>query len=353
MNELREQIIRLAALLATVVLLLVGATVVTGSTILDLAERYVLPLEACLRLGAAGELSSCKDLLNAYFVLMLSALAFAIPFKVKFFNVGVEGQSLGGSTLLFLALYFFGEFAAAAGSVVGTLAALAVAAAGGALVGLIPYALWRFFGINGVVSTLITNLFLAAAVAGGLSIGGLMDTNNQGVQSISLPAEILRKLGYTTFYGLIEAPAFFVLFFSTVITLFLFWRTRIGLFSDAVGNNPRASKVIGLDVAQVTASTVFIGLAFGGVVGLLYTLENGRVSLDYFRNIGFEGIGVAVFGGCRPFGMIVSGFFIALWRLFGNELQMLGLPAEFTLVGFGLFIISAILLESAGSRWIR
>src|SRR5205085_2205461 len=163
-------------------------------------------------------------------------LAFAIPFKVKFFNVGVEGQSLGGSALLFFSLYLFGETLVQAGNIVGTLIAVSVAAAGGALVGVIPYVLWRYLNIHGVVSTLITNLFIAAAVTGGLSVGGLMDAHNEGVQSISLPADIVHELGYKTFYGLIEAPAFFILFAVTAIALLVFWRSRIGLFSDGVGN---------------------------------------------------------------------------------------------------------------------
>lgn len=339
--------VRICALIATLAMLLAGASyLVENKGPLDLAYLYLLPVSSC-----ATDTASCKDLLNTYFILMLSALAFAIPFKVGFFNVGVEGQSLGGSTLVFVVLYFAGDGVAHGGSLLGSLLAVGLACGGGVLGGAVPFLLWRNFGINGVVSTLISNLFITVAVAGGLSGAGLMDQHNPGVQSISLQSSLLKQLSHETFHGLIEAPVFFLLLVGIIGAIWLFWQTRIGLFGDAIGHNERAAKVIGLDVVRISRLAVFTGFALGGVVGLLYTLENGRVTLDYFRNIGFEGIGVAVFGGYRPVGMIIAGFLIALWRIFGNELQIIGLPAELTLIGFGMFILFALIIELGLSKW--
>src|SRR2546423_731690 len=91
-------IIRVGALVATLAMLLIGASyLVVNEGFLELVRLYLLPIASC-----ATDQTACKDLLNTYFILMLSALAFAIPFKVGFFNVGVEGQSLSGSTLVFI-----------------------------------------------------------------------------------------------------------------------------------------------------------------------------------------------------------------------------------------------------------
>jgi branched-chain amino acid transport system permease protein len=102
----------------------------------------------------------------------------------------------------------------------------------------------------------------------------------------------------------------------TVLT-YLLQRTRMGRQIRAVAENPRAARILGVDVDRVISWSFFISSSLGGAAGVLFGLAFNSISPDVGRSVELKGLAVIILGGMGSVtGAVIAGFALGLVEVF-------------------------------------
>ena len=90
--------------------------------------------------------------------------------------------------------------------------------------------------------------------------------------------------------------------------------TQVGRGLRAVAENPRAARLLGLDVDRMISLTLVISSALGGLAGILFGVALGDISPYIGRdNVEVRGLAVIVLGGMGSIpGAVVGGYLLGL-----------------------------------------
>lgn len=239
--------------------------------------------------------------------LILSALAFAIPFRAGVFNIGAEGQIIAGAC----GAAIIGHQVSLPGWLLLPLCML-VGMVCGALSAWPAAWLYRRFGVNEIVTTLMLNyivLLLCNMVVREFFMATL--PNGQPTQTIATPA-IYPDAMFSRFIPTSDANTSIVLsLVIAVIGAVVLLRSHFGYTLSAVGDSPKFSEFAGLSVNRVRYWSLLVS---GAVAGLIGALEVQGVLGKYvdgaFTGFGFNGILVSLIGLNNPVGLIASGLFM-------------------------------------------
>jgi simple sugar transport system permease protein len=144
---------------------------------------------------------------------------------------------------------------------------------------------------------------------------------------------------------------FILVILATIFVWYILNRSGIGFRFRAVGENPNAARVAGINVKNVY---IFAMLMSGGLIGLagasqvLGTTTSG-FSAGVDAGIGFDAITVALLGRSRPWGVFFSGILFGALKAGGYTMQASqGVPIDIILV-----VQSVIVLLIAAPPLVR
>ncbi len=306
--------------------------------VLSASGAHPLPALTALVAGAAGDRFALTDTVLKTCPLLLTGLAVALAFRCGFWNIGAEGQLLVGA----LAATTVGGAAHAAPFPLPVLAALAGAAAAGALWAAIAALLRIARGVNEIVATIMLN-FIAARVLGWAVHGPLMEAAARYPQSDPVPATaLLPVIAGRVHAGVLLAVAL------AVVVWFLLFRTVIGFGWRAVGDNPRAARVAGLSPARALLTAVLASGALAGLAGGVEVLGvTGRLFEQFSGGQGYTAIAVALLGRLHPGGVAVAAlFFGALAAGSGAMQRVAGVSAVFVAIIQAGTLLALIAIEA-------
>lgn len=267
--------------------------------------------------------------------LILTGLTFAIGVRGGLFNIGAEGQM------------FMGAVAAVAVSLVAMppgihiLASIFAGMLAGALWSLPASALKISRGIHEVISTIMLN-WIALYLGMYLIIDWLGDPQ-RAEKSISAAhtARLPHMMSGTSLtYALVVAVLF------ALIIYFVVWKTTLGFEVRVVGENPGAANYAGIDQSFTINSTFILGGMAAGLAGALQIIGHPPTfaiyaDLSTVRNLGFDGIGVALIGRNHPIGVIFAAIFFAGLNVGARTMQITsGVPLEMVRIIQGVIIIA-------------
>jgi simple sugar transport system permease protein len=223
------------------------------------------------------------------FALLLSvSMALIVSFKMKFWNLGGNGQILMGGLAAIACSYYLG------GKIDGTLLILISVVASilaGAIWAVIPAickALWNtneslFTLMLNYIAVGLVNLFIAIWVKGG---SGILNPLAHG----HLP-EIGNKYLLIILFGII---------ITTIITIYLKY-SKHGYELSVVGDSQNTARYIGINVKKVIIRTLCLSGAICGLVGLLLTMGTSySISSETAANRGFTAIMTTWLANCNP-----------------------------------------------------
>lgn len=257
-----------------------------------------------------------------------------------------------GATVVILA----GGFDLSAGAVValaGVCAALVVESTGnvglglsagigvGVLVGVLNGAAIGYLKISPLIVTL-----------GALNAGrGLALVAADGAAVYSFPSWF-SEIGTLRFLGLPVLTWFaFVLF---LLVAGILRHTTLGLDIYAVGGNPRAARLSGVDVARTRLIAFTISGALAGVAGMMLCARTGggEPTAGYLYEL--EAIAAVVLGGAALAGgegkLWRSMLGILLLTIIGNGLNIVGVHAHWKGVFIGVILVVAAAIDAARRR---
>jgi simple sugar transport system permease protein len=246
-------------------------------------------------------------------ILIMTALAAAIPFTARLWNVGGEGQmTVGAVAAAVLGIVLPGTWSPwllvpliMLGSVVA-----------GALYGAIPGWLKARFDASEIVTSLMLN-FVAASLAAWVIFDVYPEGFVQRTEAIHANAELPRPIE-----GSLVDIGILIALITAVIAWFVMRHTNFGFSVRAIGANDSASRLAGIRTDRVTVRTFLLAGAFAGLAGSLVVQGRDHSLLqDFSANLGFLGIGVALVARLHPLWIIASATFFAILRVGSNSLQ--------------------------------
>ena len=255
--------------------------------------------------GAFGSRYDFGNTLTKMTPLLLTGLGVAIAFRTRLWNIGGEGQFLAGT----LAASAVGAYRlhGLPAPVLIPLLLTAGALAGAFWAGL---AGWMRVarGVPEVISTIMLNFIAAQLVSYLVGFGGPMQE-----ASHSQPASETLPPNATLPSDLPNSPVHLglavALLAAVVVAVFLSV-TRGGFAIRAVGANPEASRVAGINVERTQMTAMLWSGALCGLAGAVELSGSiGSFSTDYTPGYGFTAVAVALLGRLNPWGIVGAALF--------------------------------------------
>ena len=316
----------------------VALALVASVAVLSASGAHPVPALTALVAGAAGDRFALTDTVLKTCPLLLTGLAVALAFRCGFWNVGGEGQLLIGA----LVATAVGGATRGAPFPLPLVAALAGAAAAGALWAGVAALLRITRGVNEIVATIMLN-FVAARLLGWAVHGPLMEAAARYPQSDLVPtAALLPMLAGRVHAGVALAAVL------AVAGWFVLFRTTVGFGWRAVGDNPRAAHVAGLSPARALLTAVLASGALAGLAGGVEVLGvTGRLFEQFSGGQGYTAIAVALLGRLHPAGVAIAAlFFGALAAGSGAMQRVAGVSAVFVAIVQAGTLLALIAIEA-------
>ena len=259
------------------------------------------PLEffRALFAGAFGSSRRIWLLLQDTALLLGVAVALVPAFKMKFWNLGGNGQILIGCLAAISCMFYLGGKIPDALLIVIMTVASAVA---GAVWGVLPAIFKAKFNTNESLFTLMLNYIATGLVSMFITIW---------VKSGSGVLEPLSSGNFPDLFGNKYLLTVLV-FFTLAVLMYVYLKyTKHGYEIAVVGDSPNTAKYIGINVGRVIIRTMVISGALCGIVGLF--LAGGihhTISTASANNMGFTAIMATWLASFNPLIMIGTCFFI-------------------------------------------
>jgi ABC-type uncharacterized transport system permease subunit len=295
--------------------------------------------------GFLAGIKPLTDTLTYATPLIVAGLGVGLAFRVGMFNIGGQGQMLVAAGAAGWA-----AFALDLPPVVHLLVAVIFGLVAGAIWGGIVGLLKARTGAHEVIVTIMLNYVAVYLISFLLRTPGALQapgSNNPKTPAMKETAIFPDLLGpqFNLHAGFITAIA------ATIFVWWLLNRSSLGFQFRAVGENPNAALVAGINVKNVYVYTMLIA---GGLVGLagvnqvLGTVTTG-FSSGIDAGIGFDAITVALLGRSRPVGIFIAGILFGAFKAGGFSMQAAeGIPIDIVLV-----VQSVIVLFIAAPPLVR
>ncbi|MDR6973209.1 ABC transporter permease [Leifsonia shinshuensis] len=268
--------------------------------------------------------------------LIVSGLGVALAFRVGLFNIGGQGQ-----ILIAAAASAWVGFSFDLPPVVHLVLAIVAGIVGGAIWAGIVGLLKARTGAHEVIVTIMLNYIAFYLIAYMLRTQGLLQapgSNNPKAPAVHPNAVFPPLFGEQ--YNL--TWAFILVIAATVFVWWLINRSGLGFRFRAVGENPNAARVAGINVKNIY---VYAMLIAGGLVGLAGASQAlgvfpAGISSGVDAGIGFDAITVALLGRSRPWGVFIAGLLFGALKAGGYTIQAANdIPIDIVLILQSLIVL--------------
>jgi len=285
------------------IIAILSALIFSGIFLSFLGEN---PLKIYLSMldGAMGSGYRLRETINTAIPLLITSLGIMIAFKMKFWNIGAEGQILMGA---FGATFFALHFSYLPKPILLLLMAMGAMVMGGIWL-LVPALFKAKFGTNETLFTLMLN-YVAIKWVTFLQYSLWKDPKAMGFPKIAnLGENALLPDVFGVHIGWIIA-----LILVGVIYVFLN-HTKVGYEIAVIGESENTARYAGINIRKTIIKTMFIGGAIVGLTGMIQVSGiSGTLSMDLTGGMGYTAIITTWLSGLSaPVAVIVSFLFAAL-----------------------------------------
>lgn len=284
----------------------------TGALLLLSLGHDPLAVYKDMLVGALGTPTVRRETVKIAVPLLITAIGISLAFRMRFWNIGAEGQILMGAVC---AGYFaFFQYDSMPRPVL-ILVMLLSGMAGGGLYGLLPALFKAKWGTNETLFTLMLN-YIALSFVKYLQNGPWKAPHSQFPKMAMLDdrARLAKVMG--VHWGWIFA-LFLVVAAHVYVT-----KTKQGYEIAVVGESVDTARYAGIPVRFVMIRTMFISGALAGAVGMLQlTGADHTITESTAGGVGFTAIMVAWMAKMDAFGMLVVAAFIAILERGSNKIQ--------------------------------
>lgn len=279
--------------------------------------------------GSLGKATAIRQTVKIAIPLLGTALAIAPCFKMRFWNIGAEGQITAGAVgASYFALFWADSLPA---PVLILVMALAGALFGG-IWALVPAFFKAKWGTNETLFTLMMNYIIIGVVR--WLQGGPWE-GRPGSQIIPMfdSAAVLPKV-----FGV---HCGWIIVLALTVLMFVYMKyTKHGYEITVIGESENTARYAGMNVGRIIMRTVFISGAISGLVGFIVASgANGTLYDGVADGVGFTAITVAWLAQLNPFAMVGISSLLAVLEKGADTLQTrMAVPASISDIITGIFL---------------
>ena len=298
-------LIRLAAIAAS---LIVCALVIVVLTKYNPVQVYITMFQGCF-----GTERKIWSLMQNLAMLLCISLAVTPAFKMRFWNLGAEGQVLMGGLASVACMFYLGD---SIPNALLILIMLAAGIAGGMIWGLIPAFFRAHWNTNESLFTLMMNYVAIQFVSFAIMVWVPNGSSVMGVVNQRTKAGWLPDL-----FGQKYLLNILVVVVLTIIMFIYLKYSKQGYEISVVGESERTARYIGISVKKVIVRTMVISGAICGLAGfLLVSGTNHTISKNLAGGMGFTAIMVSWLAKFNPILMVITSFLIVFMQKGASEI---------------------------------
>ena len=253
----------------------------------------------------------------------LSSLGIVIGGRAGIFNISGEGAMMAAASAGYLSAVFTGNW------YFGFLISMAM----GALFGLLLEFLHEEMKVNQFIAGIALVIF-------GTGLSDFIYKLVVGIKFYIPDAPSAPELKIMPDVPILSAffnqnIVVYFTYISVVAAYYIMYRTRIGIEHRAVGEDPRAADVVGINVKMVRYLATIIGSAFiGAAGGYLPLVITGTYTPGIASGRGFIAVGIAIFASWRPERTFLGAILFATIEAIALQMQVseIGVPYQFLLM---------------------
>jgi len=295
---------------------------------------YTQMFLGCFSMGGTDKFN---EFLLCFALLALVAFALAPAFKMKFWNIGGEGQILIGCLVTAGLCKFMGD--AGINNWVIILVSFVSAIAAGVVWGVIPAIFKALFGTNETLFTLMMNYIAAGLIA--LMINVWVPNGSQ-VFGVVNAGSLPDFFNFKYIFGVLLAAVVIIL-----ITIYL-KKTKHGYELSVVGESANTARYIGINVKKVTIRTMILSGGVCGLVGFILVAGYHHTLTSILASgRGFTGVLIAWLGTFEPIQMVLYAFLVSIFQRGSiNAASYVNMNTEhFSAIVTGMFFLIVIATE--------
>ncbi len=269
--------------------------------------------------------------------ILLAALGEMLAERAGILNLGIEGIMLFSAFTGFIAAQRSGSLW------LGVAAAVATGVVLSALMGLLSVTFGLNQHVSGLGITLLGSglaLYFFRLAYGGASTPPALDRSFE--QWDVLPGTLLGTLlgqYWLTYFALLLVP----------LLAWLLARTSFGLRLHAVGENPEAVDVAGVNVYRVRYLALMAGGALMGLGGAFLSLAQlGAFTHGIVNGRGWVAIAIVIFGNWRPVRVLLGALLFGFVQALQLRLQAEGVPVPYELLLALPYLVTILVLALTG-----
>ncbi len=312
------------------------ALILSGILTMIMTKLNPIDVYASMIDGVFGTVRKFWSTLQSLAMLLLVALAVTPAFKMKFWNIGAEGQVLAGGLATAACMIYFGD---SLPTPVLLLVMILASALAGAVWGLIPAFFKAKFNTNETLFTLMMNYVAIQLVAYFIYLWEVPKGSGKvGIINFSTQAGWLPTLGNQKYL----LNVIVVLVITVLMYIYLKY-SKHGYEISVVGESVNTARYIGINVKKVIMRTMMISGAVCGIAGLLLVSGTDHtISTETAGGRGFTAILVSWLAKFNPIVMILTSFIIVFFDRGASQIATtFRLNESFSdiLIGIVLFFI--------------
>ncbi|MBR6635076.1 MAG: ABC transporter permease, partial [Clostridia bacterium] len=287
--------------------------------------------------GAIGTERRIWSLLQNTAMLLCISLAVTPAFKMKFWNIGAEGQVLMGGLATAACMILFGDKLSAPLLMIVMIVTSVLA---GAIWGFIPAFFKANWNTNETLFTLMMNYIAMQIVSFFTYMWSVPKGSGQiGVINAKTQAGWIPALGGKAYL----LNIIIVAVLTAVMYVYLKY-SKHGYEISVVGESENTARYIGINVKKVIMRTVLLSGALCGIAGLLLVSGTDHtITRNTVAGRGFTAIMVSWLAKFNPVYMILTSFLIVFLQKGATEISTIfGLNDSFSEIITGIIIFFII-----------
>ena len=273
------------------------------------------------------------ELLETAGLLLLVAFALAPAFKMRFWNIGGEGQILMGCLMTATVTFFMPKDVS---DFVTIPIAFVCAILASTIWAVIPAIFKAFFNTNETLFTLMMNYIAMAIISVCISAW---------VKSGSQVFPFLTNGGLPELFDMKYIINIMVVILIVSLMVVYLKKTKHGYELSVVGESVNTARYVGINVKVVIIRTMILSGLLCGIVGfLLVAGHHHTLSTTLADGRGFTGVLIAWLGQFEPLQMLIYAFLVAIFQCGSTHAASeIGMSkSEFSSIVTGMFFLVVI-----------